>query len=118
MSLGLSLKCPKCNKGKVYSSFLKIADKCNECGFSLKERDSADGPAYVSMCIVAPIVIILSFYVENKYQPEAWVHAALWIPFVFTLSIICLIFTKSLFITLEYKYNILGFADKNNGDSD
>ena len=45
-TLGVALRrrCPACGQGKLYSSYLKVADRCSVCGLDLKRQDSGDGP--------------------------------------------------------------------------
>jgi uncharacterized protein (DUF983 family) len=56
-------------------------------------------------------VVGLASVVEYRYEPPMWLHAALWIPLTFILSIVCLRLFKTGLITLEYRLKGLKEAD-------
>jgi uncharacterized protein (DUF983 family) len=62
---GWRLRCPACGQGKLFAGYLKIAERCDQCGASFASADSGDGPAVfvilVVGAIVAPLLIILQF---------------------------------------------------------
>lgn len=103
---GLSLSCPACGNGKLYSGFLKVADSCSSCGLELKAHDAADGPAYVVMSVMSIKVVVLALILEFTVEPPAWLHVIIWIPFTILGSLIMLRFTKSLFIAIQYYHKI------------
>ncbi len=49
--------------------------------------------------------------VEYHFEPALWVHAALWIPLTFLLSIGCLRLFKTILITLEFRLALLKETD-------
>ena len=79
-SLGLALrgKCPRCGHGKLYKSYLKLADKCDYCGLDLAKMDSGDGPAVFIILIAGFLIVGGALFVEVSYQPPYWVHGVLW----------------------------------------
>ena len=40
---GLTCRCPRCGKGKLFSGFLKMAPSCEACGLDFSFADPADG---------------------------------------------------------------------------
>ncbi|MBL0318827.1 MAG: DUF983 domain-containing protein [Alphaproteobacteria bacterium] len=76
------------------------------CGLTFNGEDSADGPAYVAIFLVGFMVTTLALFVEYFYSPPFWVHAILWIPFVFIASMLLLRLAKGLFIGMEYRWKI------------
>ena len=107
---GLKLRCPSCGVGRLYRSFLKVNDTCASCSFALKDHDAADGPAYVVMCLMGVKVIALAFLLEYVVQPPMWVHMVIWLPVTILGSLVLLIFVKSLFIAVQYHYQVEGFG--------
>ena len=77
---GLTCRCPRCGKGKLFSGFLTIRAKCDVCGLDYSFVDAGDGPAVFIILIVGFIVTGGALFVEVTYQPPYWVHAALWLP--------------------------------------
>lgn len=52
--------CPRCGKGTMFQSWLKISDTCDTCGLDYKFASPDDGPAFFSLCFVAfPLLFIL-----------------------------------------------------------
>lgn len=106
-------KCPACGKGDIYSSLLKVADKCSVCGFELKNHDAGDGPAFFAMFGSAILVAILASLLEVYFTVPIWLHMTLWIPLIIISSIYFLIVIKSFIICMEYKNNVNNFGKGN-----
>lgn len=107
---GLLFKCPACGEGKIFRKFLKVADTCNHCGEELHHHRADDAPPYFTIFIVGHIVIPLLTWVEIAYQPEMWVHAALWVPMTIGLSLISLPMTKGGTVGLQWAVKMHGFG--------
>ncbi|MBS0489228.1 MULTISPECIES: DUF983 domain-containing protein [unclassified Phenylobacterium] len=71
---GLTCRCPRCGKGKLFSGFLKMAPSCEACGLDFSFADPADGPAFFVMTAIGMIVIAVFTWVEVAYHPPMWVH--------------------------------------------
>jgi uncharacterized protein (DUF983 family) len=110
--ISLFHKCPSCEKGGIYSSLLTVKDKCDVCGFALKEHDAGDGPAFFAMFIVGTIVTLLAVFVEFIYPISILLHMVFWTPVTIIMSIYLLKVMKSFLIAAQYKHNVLGFAKK------
>jgi len=48
-------RCPVCRKGKLYKSYLKVADACTDCGTDFSSANSGDGPV-VFVILIAGMV--------------------------------------------------------------
>ena len=71
---GLTCRCPRCGKGKLFSGFLQMAPSCEACGLDFSFADPADGPAFFVMTAIGMIVIAVFTWVEVAYHPPMWVH--------------------------------------------
>ena len=87
VSAGFSCRCPRCGRGRLFSGYLKLAEKCDSCGLDLGAMDSGDGPAVFVMFIVLIITVPLVFLVWALFEPPIWVHAILWPIVVIGLSL-------------------------------
>ena len=58
-------------------------------------------PSFVVM-IVGALVVAAALIVEVSYQPPFWVHALLWIPLIFALSLGLLRPLKAIFYAINY----------------
>jgi len=101
---GIACRCPRCGKGELYSGFLTLAPRCENCGLDYAFIDSGDGPAIFVIMLAGAIVVAAALIVEGKYQPPFWVHAALWLPLIIVTTILPLRSMKSLLIALQFHH--------------
>jgi len=66
--------CPRCGKGKMFKSWLKLVDHCDSCGLDYRFAQPDDGPAFFSTCLVALPLIFVVVWLEVAYGPPFWVH--------------------------------------------
>jgi len=101
---GLTCKCPRCGRGKLFSGFLSLRPHCDQCGLDYGFIDAGDGPAVFIILIAGFLVVGCALVVEVKYQPPFWVHAALWIPMILITTLLPLRPMKALLIALQYHH--------------
>jgi len=77
---GLAGRCPNCGEGHLFQGFLKVAPRCEACGFDLAKADSGDGPAVFVILIGGFIVAFSALITEIKFRPPIWVHLVIWLP--------------------------------------
>lgn len=110
MGRGVRCRCPNCGEGRIFRSYLKVADACERCGEELHHQRADDAPPYVVITIVAHIVVTLLLWVELAYKPELWVHLALWLPLTIVLSLALLPPVKGALIGLQWALRMHGFG--------
>jgi uncharacterized protein (DUF983 family) len=71
---GWSGLCPRCGKGHMFRSWLKLRDECDGCGLNYRFAAPDDGPAFFSLAIVAFPLVFLIVWVEDTFEPPWWVH--------------------------------------------
>ena len=81
-SAGLRCRCPNCGRGRLFSGFLTVVERCDSCGADLRAHDTGDGPAVFIILILGFVIVGAALYVEVAFSPPLWVHAALWPPLV------------------------------------
>jgi uncharacterized protein (DUF983 family) len=101
---GLTCRCPRCGKGKLYAGFLTLAPGCEACGLDYSFMDSGDGPAIFVIMIAGAIVVTAALITEVKYQPPFWLHAVLWLPLTLAVTLWPLRAIKSLLIALQFHH--------------
>lgn len=102
--LGLRCKCPQCGTGRIFVKYLKIANRCSSCGLNLEGHDTGDGAVVPAMLLIGTLVVGLAAYVEFTFEPPLWVHAVLWVPVVFGLTMMVLPPLKGITIALQHRY--------------
>ncbi len=101
---GLTCRCPRCGKGKLYQGFLDLRPSCDACGLDYKFVDSGDGPAVFVVLLAGFIVVTCALITEFKYAPPFWVHAVLWLPLIFATTLLPLRPMKGLMIAMQYHH--------------
>jgi len=115
LAAAIGRRCPACGQGKLYSAYLKVADRCTVCGLDLKQQDSGDGPAVFVIMLVGFIVVGLALWVEVRFTPSYWLHMVIWLPLTLVLSLGMLPVLKAWMIALHYRHNLL---DQRPGDGE
>ncbi len=101
---GLTCRCPRCGKGKLFQNFLALRPRCEDCGLDYGFADAGDGPAIFVILLAGFIVVGAALAVETLYQPPYWVHALLWAPLILLVTLGPLRPIKGLLITLQYHH--------------
>ena len=96
---GAMLKCPRCGEGKLFKSYLKREDRCPSCGESFEGLDADDGPAWLTIALVAHIVVPLLIILERGAQlMPYWEEAAILIVVTIVGVLLLLPVSKGFFI--------------------
>jgi len=77
---GLRGRCPRCGEGRLFRSYLKIADHCDRCELDYGFADPADGPAFFVMTIVGVAVITAWGVWAALWQPPIWAQMVVVFP--------------------------------------
>ncbi len=95
---------PRCGIGRIYAKFLKVNDKCRNCGLVLSEHDAGDGAVVPALLILGSVIVGLALWVEFTHEPAVWVHVVLWGPLSFGLTAWLLPKLKGIGIALQHKH--------------
>ena len=101
---GLTCRCPRCGKGKLFRGFLDVRPSCEACGLDYGFIDAGDGPAVFVILLAGFVVVGSALVVEFKYAPPFWVHALLWGPLILAVTLLPLRPMKGLLIALQYHH--------------
>jgi uncharacterized protein (DUF983 family) len=70
-ALGL---CPRCQTGRLFSGYLKLAPSCETCGLDYSFADPADGPAFFAMTIAAVPALAFAIWFQVTFDTALWAH--------------------------------------------
>jgi uncharacterized protein (DUF983 family) len=101
---GLSCRCPRCGKGKLFQGFLTLRPACEVCGLDYNFADAGDGPAVFIILFAGAVVVAAALIVEVLYQPPYWLHALLWGPLILIATLLPLRLMKGLLIALQFHH--------------
>jgi uncharacterized protein (DUF983 family) len=110
MRRGFGLRCPSCGEGRLFRTFLKVADRCPACCAELHHHRADDAPAYFTISIVAHVVVGGVLWMERAYAPAIWVHWAVWLPLTLLLSLLLLPRVKGALVGLQWALRMHGFS--------
>jgi uncharacterized protein (DUF983 family) len=101
---GLTCRCPRCGKGRLFQGFLNTPPRCEVCGLDYGFIDAGDGPAVFVIMLAGFVVVGAALVVEFKYAPPFWLHAVLWGPLILLTTLLPLRLMKGLMIALQYHH--------------
>lgn len=110
MKHGAAGRCPSCGVGRLFPSYLKVADACPSCGQELHHHRADDAPPYFTMLILGHVLVGGALTVEQAFQPSLAVHAVLWLPLTVILSLLLLPPIKGALIGLQWANRMHGFG--------
>ena len=98
--------CPRCGKGKLFTSLLTVRDRCEVCGLDFKAVETGDGPAVFAIFILGFVCLGGALIAEFKFGVPWWMHVLLWGILTPLVAIFLLRFLKALLIALQYKHKV------------
>jgi uncharacterized protein (DUF983 family) len=103
LAAGLSCRCPRCGRGKLFEGFLKVAPRCQVCGLDLSPHDTGDGPAVFLVFILGALVVPLAIFTEVWFAPPLWLHMTIWPIVILGLALGMLRPAKAILVAVHYK---------------
>ena len=100
---GLLCRCPRCGKGPLFAGFLKVVDRCADCGFDFSRLNTGDGAAVFVMQIAGAPVVFGALFVQVVYDPPIWAMLAVALPLVLGLSLGLMRPGKGVMIALQMR---------------
>ena len=107
---GLGGHCPNCGKGKLYRSFLKVAEACNDCSEELNHHRADDLPTYLTVAILGHVLVAVVVWIELTFDNVSyWLYGAVGIPATFILTLLLLHVIKGGVVAWEWSMGMQGF---------
>lgn len=103
--------CPNCGRGRMFSAYLKVNQKCSACGTPLDVHRADDAPPYLTILVVGHIVGALMLLAET-YDDSApiWLHALVWPTLAVALCLWLLPVFKGGLIAYQWSLRMHGFG--------
>ena len=99
---GIKGLCPRCQRGHLFSGFLKLAPRCEVCELDYSFADPADGPAFFAMSIVAVPALAFALWFQFTYEPPIWAHLFVTVPLTLIGSLLLLRPLKGWLVCSQY----------------
>ena len=107
---GLRCRCPQCGEGKLYTRYLKVTDRCEACNEELYHHRADDGPAYLTILLVAHIIGFAIHIMWVVWRPEPWVMATVLSVGAVALSLALLPRLKGMIVGIQWARRMHGFG--------
>ncbi|MGH6873611.1 MAG: DUF983 domain-containing protein [Aestuariivirgaceae bacterium] len=100
---GIGGSCPRCGKGALFDGYLTVAERCRSCGLSFAFADAGDGAAWFVMLVSGAAAVAAALFVELRWQPSYWAHAAVALAFAVILPLLLLRPVKGILLCQQYR---------------
>ncbi len=87
----------------MFSGWLSISQKCNNCGLELGKSDLGDAAIFFAMSIACISVAVIAVLVDYYLSWSLWLHLVVWTIVVALMSLGLLRIFRGLFIALNYR---------------
>ena len=95
---GARMRCPHCGDGALFTAYLKRADACPACGENFDGLDADDGPAWLTIALVAHIVVPLLIFLEMHATLLYWQEGLILMAVTIVSALALLPVSKGIFI--------------------
>lgn len=108
---GLLCRCPSCGKGRLFNGYLKVVDRCANCGEELCHHRADDGPAYLTILLVGHLLAPVILFMFMTWRPSPWIMASVLSVACVSLSLALLPRMKGLVVGVQWARRMHGFGD-------
>ena len=106
---GMRGQCPDCGKGDLFSTFLKVVDKCGTCNEEYHYHRADDFPAYLVVVLVGHVIATLVLVTEVNHPLAPWIELAIFLPLTLILCLALLQPMKGAVVALQWHLGMHGF---------
>ena len=96
-------RCPKCGRGRLFRSYLKVVDQCSVCGERYGHYRADDAPPWLTILLVGHISIPIVLIVEENFHPPTWVQFVFYLPLVVLFTLFLLPRCKGVILAALWK---------------
>lgn len=107
---GLRRSCPNCGEGYLFKGYLKVVDSCDVCSEDLHHHRADDGPAYLTILIVAHFVGFAMHFAFLHFRSDPIVLAVVLTIVCVTLSLYLLPRLKGMIVAIQWARRMHGFG--------
>ena len=86
LKTGFLRRCPNCGKGRLFSRFITLVERCEHCAEALGQIRADDIPAYFTILIVGHVVVPLVMLAAQFDLPD-WLSLATLLPLTVALTV-------------------------------
>ncbi|MBW8882928.1 MAG: DUF983 domain-containing protein [Asticcacaulis sp.] len=99
-------RCPACGKGKLFRSYLKVADACKVCGRNFKAADTGDGPVVFVILIAGAIACAGAMISLLAWDWSMTRMMVVWPAVALVVSLILMPVLKGLLVASQLRHKV------------
>ncbi|MGO4566309.1 DUF983 domain-containing protein [Rhizobium sp. 2YAF20] len=99
---GIKGLCPRCQRGHLFTGYLRLATSCEVCGLDYSFADPADGPAFFAMSIAAVPALLFALWFQFTFEPPLWMHLIITLPLTVGACVVLLRPLKGWLVCSQY----------------
>jgi uncharacterized protein (DUF983 family) len=99
---GFRGRCPRCGEGRLYSGFLKVAERCPVCDLDLSKEDAGDGAVPFLILLIGGIGVGFGMIFLLGFDWPIWAVLAVTVPLITVLTLVSIPKAKGLLIALQF----------------
>lgn len=103
-------KCPRCGRGSLLKSYLKVEDTCTVCKQELHHHRADDGPAYLTILVVGHLMAPLLHIAFVTWRPDPLVLFTIFAVGCVALSLYLLPRLKGAIVGFQWARQMGGFG--------
>jgi uncharacterized protein (DUF983 family) len=107
---GLRCKCPNCGDSPLFGRYLKVVDICANCEEELFHHRADDGPAYLTILLVAHIIGFAIHIMWVQLRPDPFIMASVLAIGAVSLSLLLLPRMKGMIVGIQWARRMHGFG--------
>lgn len=107
---GLRCRCPNCGERTLFTSYLKVADRCAACGEELHHHRADDMPPWLTLVIVCHVLGVGVLSAHQAWDIPTWVDVIVWPALAAALSLALLPSMKGAVVALQWALRMHGFS--------
>ncbi len=109
---GLRRRCPNCGDGALFEGYLKVTPACPVCQEELHHHRADDGPAYLTILLVAHILGFAMHFMWVQFRPDPLVMGTILAVGAVALSLYLLPRLKGMVVGIQWAKRMHGFGQK------
>ncbi|KKB13677.1 zinc-finger protein [Devosia geojensis] len=106
---GALCRCPRCGKGKLFRSYLKVVDECPACGEEFFHHRADDLPPYIAIFIVGHVLVGIMMHMEMVWRVHPMTYVFTMLPLAVILPLAMLPSIKGAIVGLQWALKMHGF---------
>lgn len=95
--------CPRCGGRTLFEAPARVALTCSDCSLDFTRLERGGRFAGLLTAVIAVILIMIAFAVDEALRPPLWLHVVFWAPVTVGLVLFTLRLFKTVMVFAAYE---------------